>query len=235
MPYCPQCGSETEEEAAFCGDCGVRLEEQAPVPPPGQQPPTPRPAARGGATPWSLFGSLVVLGSLALGLVALYDAAANDSDWGESIFGGGGGQDAIVAAPSPTPEATDQPTPAMEPAPIETPPPEPTATPLPDEPTATPIFPVYLTPEEAIAAFFAEYGEAYVGDCADADLDTDIGSYCSVLWEDEFDTRIYAAGLTFSEPDTWLLVSRLGARDDWTVVDFAEFPPAPEEPIPPWP
>jgi hypothetical protein len=175
-----------------------------------------------------------VLGALALGLVALYDAAANDGDWADSLFGGDGKEPA-VASLTPTPQATDQLTPTVEPTPAELPPPGPTVTPPPEEPTATPISAGYLTPEKAIAASFAEYGEAYVGDCEGASLETDVGAYCSLLWEDQFDTRIYVAGLTFSEPDTWLLVSRLGARDDWTVVDVAEFAPGPQDTVPPWP
>lgn len=93
----------------------------------------------------------------------------------------------------------------------------------------------FATPEAAIADFLESYGVEYVGDCEGTSLETDIGAYCTVIWEDAFDTRIYLAGLTFSEPDTWLLVSRLGAGDDWTLVDFADVAPAPDELVPPWP
>lgn len=232
MPYCPQCGSQTEPGAAFCGDCGARLEEQAAAPP-GQQPPTPRPAARGGAAPWANLGVLVVLGGLVLGLLALYDAAANDGDWADSIFGGGGEEPAVISL-TPTPLTTDELTPTVEPTPTEEPSPGPTVTPPPEEPTATPISEGYLTPEEAIGAFLAEYDVPYVGDCEFASLETDVGFYCSMLWEERLDSSIYVAGLTFSEPDTWLLLAQLSGGDDWTVVDVAEFVPGPQDTVPPW-
>jgi hypothetical protein len=165
-----------------------------------------------------------VLGPLALGLVALYDAAANDGDWADSLFGGDS-QEPAVASLTPTPQATVQPSPTVEPSPTAEPPPGPTVTPPPSG---------YATPEEAIYAFLEENGLEYVGDCEGASLETDVGYYCSLLWEDQFDTRYYVAGLTFSEPDMWLLLARLGARDDWTVVDVAEFVPGPQDTVPPW-
>jgi hypothetical protein len=228
MPYCPQCGSQTEPEAAFCGDCGARLEEQAAPAPSERRPPTPRPGARQGATLWSLLGGLVVLGGVALGLVALYDAAANDGDWADSLFGDGGGGKVVVAVQplTPTPTLTDQPSPTAEPTA--------TAAPLPEEPTATPISAGYLTPEEAIGAFLAERDLPYVGDCEGASIETDVGSYCSLLWEERFDSSIYVAGPTFSEPDTWLLMGHLSGGDDWTVLDLAEFVPGPQDTVPPW-
>lgn len=232
MPYCPQCGSEIETGDAFCGDCGARIEEEAPQPP-GQKPPPPQSATRQGARPWPLLGGLVVVGALALGLAALYDAAANDGDWADSIFGGDGEEPAVVTL-TPTPQTTVQPSPTVEPTPTEEPSPGPTVTPPPEEPTATPTSPAYITPEEAIAAFLEESDVAYVGDCEGADLETDIGAYCSLLWEEQFDTRYYVAGPTFSEPDVWLLLARLSARDDWTVVDVAEFVPGPQDTVPPW-
>jgi hypothetical protein len=161
-----------------------------------------------------------VLGGVVLGLVALYDAAANDGDWAESLFGDGGGGEAAVVVLTPTPMAAGQPSPTVEPTPTE-------------EPTATPISPIYLTPEEAIDAFFAEHDLSYIGDCEGASIETDVGAYCTTIWEDTIDTLIYRAGPTFSEYDTWLMVARLGARDDWTLVDFAEY--VPEDPAPPWP
>lgn len=133
MPYCPQCGRETEPDSAFCDECGARLEEEAT--PPKQQPPIARSDAREGATSRLGLGVLTVVGALALGLVALYDAAANDGDWADSIFGGGSGEPTIVRL-TPTPEMIDQLTPTVEPTPTEEPTPEPTATPSP-EPTAS--------------------------------------------------------------------------------------------------
>ena len=168
-----------------------------------------------------------------MGLVAVYDAAANDGDWADSIFGGASGEPAAVSL-TPTPQTTVEPSPTVEPTPTEEPSPGPTVTPPPEEPTATPISEVYFTPEEAIGAFLADYDVVYIGDCEDANLDTDVGYYCSFLWEDQFDTRYYVAGPTFSEPDMWLLLARLGARDDWTVVDVADFVPGPQDTVPPW-
>jgi len=240
MPYCPKCGSQTEAEAAFCGDCGVRLKEQAR--PPEQQPPTPGPAARVGTTRWPLIGGAVVAALIVVGGVALYDAAANDGDWADSIFGGGGGEEAIVAAQSPTPEATVQPSPTVKPTPTQVPPrratvrpaPGPTVTPPPEQPTVVPPTWGYATQEEAIDTFLIDYDVPYIGDCEWASLETDVGYYCSLLWEDRFDTLIYVVGPTFSEPDTWLLLAPLGAGDDWAVIDVAEFVPGPQDTVPPW-
>ncbi len=226
MPYCPKCGSQIEAEAAFCGDCGVRLKEQAQPPeqrPPEQQPPTPGWAAKVGTTPWSLLGGLVVVGGLALGLAALYDAAANNGDWADSIFGGGGGEEASVAAPSPTAEATVEPSPTREPRP------RPTVRPPAEQPTVVPPTWGYATPEDAIDAFL---GVPYIGDCEWANLETDVGYYCSFLWEDRIDTLVYAAGPTFSEPDTWLVLAPPDAGGDWMVIDWADF--VPEEAGPSW-
>ncbi len=234
MLYCPQCGAETEPEATFCGDCGARLEEQAT--PPERQPKAPGPAARGDTTPWSRLGALVVVGGLALGLIALYDAAANDGEWADSVFGGDS-EEPAVASLTPTPQRTVELIPTVEATPTTTPQPSPTVEPTPSPeptpgPTATPPASGYATPEEAISAFFQEAGMAYVGDCEGASLETDSGAYCTSIWEDGGDTRTYRAGLTFSEYDTWLLVSRPGAGDGWTVVDSAVFVPG--EDASPW-
>lgn len=224
MPYCPQCGIQTEPDAAFCGACGARLEGQAQVPSP---PPSPPPPAPGGRTPWSLLGAIITLAALAVGAVALYDAAANDGDWGEDLFGGGG-DEAIVAASSPIPEATVRLVPTVEPTATSETPPQ-------GQPTVTPVPTGYATPEEAIAALLEEAGLTYVGDCDTANLETDVGSYCSRLWEDRSDTIIYAAGLAFSEFGTWLLLAQSSGGDGWTVVDTAEFVSGPEDAVPPWP
>ena len=92
----------------------------------------------------------------------------------------------------------------------------------------------YDLPEEAIAVYLGEYGLEYAGDCAYVDLDTDIGSYCSMLWEDRGDQLVYAVGLAFSEPDTWLLLALQGETGGWLVVDAAEFVPGPQDTVPPW-
>ncbi len=166
---------------------------------------------------------LVVVG------VVLYNAMTDDGgDGRESALGDADKTRAAGAMLTPT--ATVEPSPTAEQA-------LPTERPPAALPTFTPQPPVagHATPEEAIAAFFADQELAYAGDCSFVDLDRDVGSYCSSVWEDQFDTRIYTAGLAFSEPDTWLLVARLGAGDDWTLVDFAVFDPYAENLGPPWP
>ncbi len=183
----------------------------------------------------------MALAALAAGAVALYDEAGRDGEWRESLSGGEE-EKGVVAVPSPAAPASPEATAAVRPTPLASP--EATAaaqrTPLPEvtpseRPTPVPTPSGYVTPEEAIAAFLQEHGVTYVGDCETASLETDVGSYCSVIWESGIDRPIYAVGLAFSEGDTWLLVARLGGGDDWLVVDFAEIPPAPEEAVPPWP
>lgn len=209
MPYCPNCGAETEAGAAFCGSCGARLEGEAPPAPP--RPPAPQ------RLPWAILGGIIALVVLVVGGVFLYNALAGDEDGQER-----------VAASSPTARATPEVTATVE------------DTPLPEEtprwqPTAELPASGHATPEEAIGAYLAQYGLEYAGDCAYADHETDIGSYCSVLWEDRGDQLIYAAGLAFSEPDTWLLLAQQGESGGWLVVDAAEFVPGPEDTVPPWP
>lgn len=76
----------------------------------------------------------------------------------------------------------------------------------------------YFSPEDTIGAYLTNYGLWYAGDCAWTDPNTDIGMYCSTLYEDRGFEAIYLLGLTFSEPDTWVLV---GQYDDgsWAVID----------------
>lgn len=224
MPYCFNCGAETEAGAAYCSSCGARLEDEAPPP---------RPPARTGF-PWAILGAIIVLVVIVAGGVVLFGVLAGDGDEEERLPGGEEEERAeAISSPTvpPTPEAVTaapEATPSVEPSPV------PEESPR-TEPTTMPPPAGHATPEEAIAAFLQERGLAYIGDCETASLETDVGFYCSILWEDQFDTRIYLAGLTFSEADTWLLVSRLGARDDWTVVDFAPVGPLEEEFVPPWP
>ena len=45
MPVCPNCGSQQPDGAAFCDDCGARLEEIAPAPPPAAALAQPTPTA----------------------------------------------------------------------------------------------------------------------------------------------------------------------------------------------
>lgn len=93
----------------------------------------------------------------------------------------------------------------------------------------------YDLPEEAISVYLEGYGLEYAGDCAYVDLESDVGSYCSMLWEDRGDQLVFAAGLAFSEPDTWLLLALQGETGGWLVVDAAEFVPGPQDTVPPWP
>mgnify|MGYP005837344073 CR=1 FL=1 len=97
-------------------------------------------------------------------------------------------------------------------------------------PTATvPVLFSYGSPEEAIGAFLVERGVEYAGDCETISVEEDIGSYCSMLWEERSEADIYVVGLAFSEGDTWLLVQQ--SERGWAVVEAAE--PTFGEP-PPW-
>ncbi len=254
MPYCPNCGSETEAGAAFCGSCGAQLEGEAPPPPPS-------PPARQGSR-WAGFAGLLALILLVAGGVALYDQVGRDGEWRHRLFGGEEDQ-RVVAGPSPTmsaaptptaavpsPTASALPEPTRAPAPTATarpttppePPPRPTPT-TPSEatptavqaPTAVPPAPGYTTPEEAIGAYLEQYGVSYAGDCASADLQTDVGSFCSTMWEKTDTGLVYLAGLAFSEPESWLLLADQGGGSGWLVVDQAEVVPGPQGLVSPWP
>lgn len=219
MPYCFNCGAETEEGAAYCGSCGTRLEGEAPTAPS-------RPPVRAGF-PWAILVAIVVVVVIVAGGVALFGVLAGDDD-DEERLPGAEEQERVEAAPSPTVAPTIQATAAVE------------TTPAPDEsprvePTSVPPAAGHATPEDAIAAYLQEYGVDYTGDCAFIDLDTDIGLYCSMLWEDRGDQLIYDIGLAFSEPDTWLLLEVQGETGGWLVVDTAEFVPGPQDTVPPWP
>jgi hypothetical protein len=218
MPYCPTCGTEIAAGAAFCSACGARPDEPARTAPAG----APAPAPEGGR--WGVIAGLAGAVALVIVGVVLYFALAGDDGDGDSILGDAG--------KTPEPGATLTAI-AELPSPTEAPPTQPPPTALPTF-TPPPLVAGHATPEEAIGAFLADRGLGYAGDCNFIDLDRDVGFYCAALWEDQFDTRTYMAGLAFSEPDTWLLVSRLGAGDDWTVVDFAALDPFGESLEPPW-
>jgi hypothetical protein len=315
VPYCPNCGSESETEAVYCGSCGARLEGEGPPPPP--------PLPVRGRPRWAIVGGVVALVALVAGGIVLYNAVTGDGDGQERQSDGGQGQ-AVAVTASPTLPAVAEPTATVEgPAVIEeTPRPTATAVPppsgqaSPEEAIADWVAPreyagdcsavsveedvgkicsnfyggsgpqlVYLVgltfsefgdwvlveqqgdgswlvadsapigealeppwpvapepsvigydlPEEAINVYLEGYGLAYAGDCAYVDLETDIGSYCSMLWEDRGDQLIYSAGLAFSEPEAWLLLALQGEAGGWLVVDAAEFVPGPQDTVPPWP
>jgi hypothetical protein len=227
MPYCPSCGSETEADAAFCGSCGARLEGELP-------PSLPRPRPRQGPN-WAIPGGLAALIALVVGGVLVHNALTGDGE-GQERQPGGGEEQGVVMGASPTAPAEPTLIATAEPAAEPTTTAKPTAAPQPTLPlaaTAVPPTPGYATPEEAIDAYLEQYGVLYAGDCALADLETDIGSYCSMMWEDRGNELIYVAGLVFSEADVWLLVADQGGG--WLVVDDAELLPGTEELVPPWP
>jgi hypothetical protein len=76
----------------------------------------------------------------------------------------------------------------------------------------------YSTPEEAIGVYLASYEVGYVGDCAWADLNTDVGYYCSLLYDDRVVERLYLVGLTFSDATAWILVERY-SDGSWEAID----------------
>ena len=88
----------------------------------------------------------------------------------------------------------------------------PNVSPVPAQPSG------YWTPEEAISVYLASYDVGYIGDCAGADPNTDVGYYCSMLYEDRVVERLYLVGLTYSEAEAWVLVERY---DDgsWVAID----------------
>jgi len=76
----------------------------------------------------------------------------------------------------------------------------------------------YFTPELAIQPYLADYGVDYVGDCSVADLNRDVGKYCSQLYEDRGTERLYLVGLTFSEAEAWILVEQYN-DGSWVAID----------------
>ena len=315
MPYCPNCGAETEADAAYCGSCGARLEGEA-LPPPPAAPPRPRP-------PWVVLGGIIALVALVVGGVVVYNAVTGDGD-GQERRPGREEVEVVATASSPTAPAAPEPTVAVEdtPLPEPTPPRQPTAVPppsghvTPEEAIAAWVAPReyagdcstttveedvgkvcssffegsgsqlvytvgltfsefgewlllerqgdetwlavdsapvggvlespwalgpepsvidYNLPEQAVTVYLEQYGLEYVGDCEYADLETDIGSYCSILWEDRGDQIVYAVGPVFSEPEVWLLLVDQGENGGWVVVDAADFVPGPQDTVPPWP
>jgi hypothetical protein len=75
------------------------------------------------------------------------------------------------------------------------------------------------SPEEAIGPFL--HPERYAGDCVTADMERDVGAYCSKLLADRGDQRVYAMGLAFSEVSFYLLLERHAGG--WVVTGTAPF------------
>jgi len=248
MPFCHKCGAQNEPEAVYCEECGSRLvtagqlvspdtpasvEPPAPTPstdagvpvPPGPLPPAGPPSPQ--RMPWRLLGALLLVAALVAGIVGVYLAVSGGDD-GERPLAGGEKQETLAAA-SPTVKATPKPraTPKPTLSPKSTPKQAPTATPT-EEPESPAVR--QEAQEEAIAVFLEQYGEQYAGDCATTNVETDVGKYCSTLWEDRGDSAVYAIGLTFSEYDTWLLLELVDG--DWVVSDWAEV--VAEDMAPPW-
>ena len=128
---------------------------------------------------------------------------------------------ATAPALTPAPKITS----TLKPSPTESPP---VGTP---EPSAT----GYSLPEQAITAHLEQYALEYVSDCRNTDPATDVGAYCSALWEGRGDTLVYLTGPTFSEADTWLLLARRGEGGGWLIVDNAPFAFDSPDTVPPWP
>ena len=245
MPFCHKCGAQNEPEANYCEECGSPLvtvgqPDSAGAAPPAspevagaQAPPGPPMPPAGppmpGRAPWRLLGVLVLVAAVIGGGMAIYAATSGGDDDGGSL--GGQGKEETVAAPSPTVKATQKPevTPKPTAAKKVTPTPKKVPTATPTEETAPPPASVGAQ-VKAVAAFIEGYGEQYAGDCESTNVDTDVGKYCSKLWEDRGDSAIYIIGLTFSEFDTWLLLEKTGG--DWAVSDWLGV--TEEELEPPW-
>jgi hypothetical protein len=171
----------------------------------------------------------VLVAAVIGGGIAVYAATSGGDDDGGSL--GGREKEETVAAPSPTVKATQKPevTPKPTASGKATPTPKKVPTATPTEETAPPPASVGAQ-VKAVAAFIEGYGEQYAGDCESTNIDTDVGKYCSKLWEDRGDSAIYIIGLTFSEFDTWLLLEKTGG--DWAVSDWLGV--TEEELEPPW-
>ena len=235
--YCEECGSPvvtagqppSADATSLPGppdDIGAPASVEPPAPitlgeagipaPPGPSslagPPSPR------RTPWRFLIALALVAALVAGVVGIYFlvSANGGGDEGEGTLVGRETQE-TTAEPSPTVKATvptGKATPKPTLAPKSTPKQEPTATPTEEKepPTASQEAQV-----KAIAAFVEESGGQYAGDCENTDIETDIGKFCSMLWEDRGDSAIYVVGMTFSDVVLWVLLEQVDG--DWVVVD----------------
>lgn len=236
MPFCHKCGAQNDPEAVYCEECGSPVvtagQPVSPGAPASVEPPAPIPLADAGMpaprrVPWRLLVALVLVAAVIAGIAGMYLAVSGGDD-GEGTLAGGEEQKTVAAA-SPTVKATPKrsPTPKATASPKRTPTPAPKATPTEEvEPPAV----SQDAQVKAITVWVEEYGEQYAGDCDTTDIETDVGKYCSTLWEDRGDSAIYAIGLTFSEYGFWVLLERMDG--DWVVSDLADV--VAEEMVPPW-
>ena len=65
----------------------------------------------------------------------------------------------------------------------------------------------------------AKQGYAYAGDCRTTRLETDVGKYCSSLFNRQVGRRIYGIGPAFSEYTAYLLLTQSSGR--WRVTATA--------------
>lgn len=76
------------------------------------------------------------------------------------------------------------------------------------------------TPVDAVEAWLRGEGYEYSGDCADAKLETDSGTWCSTLAEGEGDEQTYKVGRVFSQYKYSLELKKSGST--WSVADVDE-------------
>jgi hypothetical protein len=98
----------------------------------------------------------------------------------------------------------------------------PTSSTVATPPTATPGA---TTAAEAIEAWLRTEGYAYSGDCADAKLETDGGTWCSTLSRDRGEEQTYRVGRVFSQYKYSLELEKSGTT--WSVVDVDEIAAGP--------
>ena len=222
MVYCPNCGAQSEADAAFCDSCGAGLA--------GESPPASLLPARGRGLHWPLFAAILVLAALAGGAAAFL-LLGGDGDSKDSAAGGSDREGATatrVAEATPKPTATVRSTarPQSTPQPEATVPPAETPSEAP--PTVQPP-PGYATAEEALAGWVAP--SEYAGDCSTTTVEEDVGKVCSRFFGNSDSKLVYAVGLTFSEFGEWLLLEQQ-ADGTWLIVDTR---PVGTDMVSPWP
>jgi hypothetical protein len=63
---------------------------------------------------------------------------------------------------------------------------------VPATPSTAPA--AFATPEDAIADYLSGQGLDYLGDCSSGSADTDLGRWCSKIYEDNGPQRVYLVG-----------------------------------------